>query len=81
MYFLLVRAAVFVLTAIVIPPVAMGRLSNHNNEGNEINDIFQSMPEVSLNYFSLYLIISHLLDTHSLELKKKTILNGNLKGC
>lgn len=47
MYFFLFRVAVFVLTATVMPPVAMGRLTGNNIEGNDINDIFQPLPEVS----------------------------------
>lgn len=31
-----------------MPPVALGRLTSNNDEGNDINDIFRLLPEVSL---------------------------------
>ena len=54
MYFFLARVAVFVLTAIMMTPVAMARLTGNNLDGNDINDIFQPLPEVITNYISFF---------------------------
>lgn len=51
MYFVLVRAAFFILTALIMSSLAMGRLTGNNVDGNDINDIFQPLPEVNLFFF------------------------------
>jgi len=48
MYFVLVRAALFILTGLIMSSLAMGRMTGNNVDGNEINDIFQPLPEVIL---------------------------------
>jgi hypothetical protein len=48
MYFVLVRAAFFILTGLIMSSLAMGRLTGNNVDGNDINDIFQPLAEVNL---------------------------------
>ncbi|XP_046441280.1 U-scoloptoxin(11)-Sm5a-like [Daphnia pulex] len=45
MYLILVRAAWFILTGLIMSSLAMGRMTGNNVDGNEINDIFQPLPE------------------------------------
>ncbi|EFX64659.1 hypothetical protein DAPPUDRAFT_266007 [Daphnia pulex] len=42
---ILVRAAWFILTGLIMSSLAMGRMTGNNVDGNEINDIFQPLPE------------------------------------
>jgi hypothetical protein len=51
MYLILVRAAWFIVTGLIMSSLAMGRMTGNNVDGNEINDIFQPLPEVGVNFF------------------------------
>lgn len=51
MYLILVRAAWFILTGLIMSSLAMGRMTGNNMDGNEINDIFQPLPEVGVHFF------------------------------
>ena len=71
MPFLLIRAALFFLTAILMSPVAMGRLTSNNIDGNDINDIFQPLPEVIIGFAAARPIHRRALGMNDVPINKK----------